>query len=43
MGRAYTKAGHDCRKVSWYDLFKTGQNRTLQLDTCRIDGVWKLM
>ena len=43
MGRAYQKDGHDCRTVSWHDLFKGGAERTVLLDTCRISGVWKLM
>ena len=43
MGRSYERDGHDCREVSWHDLFKDGNQRTLTLDTCNISGVWKLM
>ena len=43
MGRTFQKDGHDCRTVSWHDLFKDGEERNLLLDTCRVSGVWRLM
>lgn len=42
MGRAFQKGSHDCRTVSWHDVFRRGGTRTLMLDTCRISGRWKL-
>ncbi len=43
MGRAYQMQGNECRAVSWHEVFKAGSQRTVQLETCRISGVWKLM
>lgn len=43
MERAYRSKGRDCRGVRWHDLFKSGAERTLHLNTCFVAGRWWLM
>ncbi len=43
MGQAYRRHGHDCRAVSWHDVFKVGDDRTVILKTCHMPAGWKVM
>ena len=43
LQRAYQRHGRDCRTVRWHDDFKSGAQRTLLLDTCLVEGRWRLM
>ncbi len=43
MHSAYQRHGRECRTVQWHDDFKSDAERTLLLDTCLVEGRWKLM
>ena len=43
LERAYQSHGRNCRAVRWHDVFKSGAERSLLLDTCLVAGRWRLM
>ena len=43
MGSAYQRDGHDYRTMTWADILKSGERRTVMLATCGISGIRKLM
>ena len=41
--RAYQSQGRDCRAVQWHDVFKSGADRSVILQTCLVAGRWRLV
>ncbi len=41
--RAYQSHGRDCREVQWHDVFKSGADRSVLLQTCLVAGRWRLV
>ena len=41
--RAYQSHGRDCRAVQWHDVFKSGADRSVLLQTCLVAGRWRLV
>ncbi len=41
--RAYQSKGRDCREVQWHDVFKSGADRSVLLQTCLVAGRWRLV